>query len=188
MKPDETVTALLHGAGSFAESLAIVLFFSATLWAATALHVNRLASAALSILPEPVHLLSAHFVTPAILGGIFFVGLAHDLINFFGGGVVVHLVAKVLDGAGDMADTIMINGYTWVSLVFVLAGSIVLSFSFIAGILVTMALLLLTWIWHIYLLARGVVESHGISMGRAFLAAVSWDLVKLLLILVLAEV
>jgi len=188
VKPDETVTALLHGAGNFAESVAIVLFFSTTLWVSIALHINRIASAALTIVPLEASILASRLATPAIIGGIVFIGLTHDLVNFLAGGVVVHFVASVLDGAGDMGQVIVLNGYTWVALVFLLAGSIAVAFSFIAGLLVLLALLPLTWIWHIYLLARGVSESHGITMGRAFIAAISWDLLKILVLAVLAKV
>jgi len=180
VKPEETVTALLHGAGSMVGSLSVVLLFSTALWVSLALSIKRLVEAALQLTsistPGIVNLAGS-----SVIGAFVFIGLAHDLINYFLGGVVAHFVARLLDGAGELNQVIMVNGYTWVSLVFMLIGCIVMAVNFIAGVLITLGLLVVTWIWHVYLFTIGIAESHGISTGKALLAAVSWDILKLLL-------
>ncbi len=184
VKPEETVTTLLHGAGRFAESIFIVVLFSAAFSLSVALIITRLVSAVLPLFPMPslVTRLTHSYAAPAIIGSILMIGLTHDLINFFVGGLVTHAAARLLGGAGELSQVLLINGYTWVSLTFMLAGCIVAALNFLAGILVLAALALLTWVWHIYLFTLGVSESHGISTGKALLAVLSWDVAKVVVL------
>ncbi|RLE59850.1 MAG: hypothetical protein DRJ35_04795 [Thermoprotei archaeon] len=181
IKPEETIKMLVHGAGSLQEAFFVLLGFSIATWISIAINIVRLARTFMEIIPINIAPLFHHIVTPAIIGFIIMVGVAIDIVDLLLGGFIIHAVASLLEGAGDIKQLFMVYGYTKVTRVFLLLGSLIMAFTIIGGILVTLVLVLVGWVWYLYLLTMGVSESYGLSMGQALVAAISWSVVKLLL-------
>ncbi len=183
IRPKETMKIIVHGGGALSEALIVLLIFSVSTWLAMGFSISRLLAWIMSFIPFNLGPLVYTIVTPFLIGAVALLGIISDCIDWLARSVTIHIVAKALGGGGDLEPLMVVTGYSWVRRVFPLAALIVTAFAPIVGILLSLALVVVSWIWAIYAVTIGVAELHGLSTEKALLATLSWSILKLLLLL-----
>ncbi len=170
VSPKSTMVTIVHEKRSFFEPLFTVVLFSVLSTISFYLAVRNVAS---SVLSGTAFFSSVEQVMNTVLGSVFLpLFLVSDLGGWLLDGLLIYIVAKVMDGPGSFEDTLSVVGYTYVVKVFTAAPLILVPLYPIAGLMASVAMSFVGLIWSLYLLIVGVSEVNGFSTGQAFICVI----------------
>ncbi len=170
VNPKPTMVTIVHEKRSFFEPLFTVVLFSVLSTVSSYLAVRNVVS---SVLSGTVFSFLAGGVMDFVIGSLMLpLFLISDLGGWLLNGLLIYVVAKVMDGPGSFEDTLSVVGYTYVVKVFTAAPLILVPLYPIAGLMTSVAMSFVGLIWSLYLLIVGVSEVNGFSTGQAFICVI----------------